>query len=103
MTFVSENELESYIRTLSRRRNLADSTVETKRSRLATYARLCRDVHGSADLVGRLDDLERTEIGWAAIGSNSLFDVVVSKLVFSCGCHSGSCRRSSAMETADSD
>jgi len=51
------DELESYIRTLSRRRNLADSTVETKRSRLATYARLYRDVHGSADLADRLGDL----------------------------------------------
>ncbi|MFD1562538.1 tyrosine-type recombinase/integrase [Haloarchaeobius amylolyticus] len=52
------DELESYIRTLSRRRNLAESTVKTKRSRLATYVRLYRDVHGSADLADRLDDLE---------------------------------------------
>ena len=51
------DELESYIRTLARRRNLAESTVETKRSRLATYARLYRDVHGSADLIARLGDL----------------------------------------------
>ncbi|AEH39521.1 tyrosine-type recombinase/integrase [Halopiger xanaduensis] len=52
------DELESYVRTLDRRRNLAESTVETKRSRLATYARCYRDVHGRADLVARLDDLE---------------------------------------------
>jgi len=51
------DELESYIRTLERRRNLAETTVTTKRSRLATYARLYRDVHGRADLVDRLDDL----------------------------------------------
>ena len=51
------DELKSYIRTLSRRRNLADSTIETKRSRLAAYARLYRDVHGSADLTDRLGDL----------------------------------------------
>ncbi|RZV06328.1 site-specific recombinase XerD [Natrinema hispanicum] len=51
------DELKSYIRTLSRRRNLADSTIETKRSRLAAYARLYRDVHGSADLTDHLGDL----------------------------------------------
>lgn len=51
------DELESYVRTLDRRRNLAESTVTTKRSRLATYARLYRDVHGRADLIARLDDL----------------------------------------------
>ncbi len=51
------DELESYIRTLARRRNLAESTVETKRSRLATYTRLYRDLHGSADLADRLGDL----------------------------------------------
>ncbi|MFC6764572.1 tyrosine-type recombinase/integrase [Natrinema soli] len=51
------DELESYVRTLDRRRNLAESTVTTKRSRLATYARLYRDVHGQADLVDRLADL----------------------------------------------
>ncbi|QCW05250.1 tyrosine-type recombinase/integrase [Natrinema pallidum] len=53
------DELESYIRTLDRRRNLAESTVATKRSRLATYARLYRDVHGRADLTARLGDLTR--------------------------------------------
>lgn len=52
------DELESYVRTLDRRRNLAESTVTTKRSRLATYARLYRDIHGRADLGARLDDLE---------------------------------------------
>lgn len=52
------DELESYVRTLDRRRNLAESTVTTKRSRLATYARLYRDIHGQADLVDRLGDLE---------------------------------------------
>lgn len=52
------DELESYVRTLDRRRNLAESTVTTKRSRLATYARLYRDIHGRADLVDRLGDLE---------------------------------------------
>ncbi|UHQ98239.1 tyrosine-type recombinase/integrase (plasmid) [Natrinema zhouii] len=50
------DELESYVRTLDRRRNLAESTVTTKRSRLATYARLYRDVHGRADLVDRLGE-----------------------------------------------
>lgn len=52
------DELDSYVRTLDRRRNLAKSTIETKRSRLATYAGLYRDVHGQADLIARLGDLE---------------------------------------------
>ncbi|MFC4989270.1 tyrosine-type recombinase/integrase [Saliphagus infecundisoli] len=52
------NELNAYIRTLDQRRNLAESTITTKRSRLATYARLYHDIHGSADLVSRLTDLE---------------------------------------------
>ncbi|WP_425499823.1 tyrosine-type recombinase/integrase [Natrinema caseinilyticum] len=52
-------ELESYIRTLDRRRNLAETTIRTKRSRLATYARRYRDQHGRADLVDRLTTLDR--------------------------------------------
>ncbi|WP_114579634.1 tyrosine-type recombinase/integrase [Saliphagus sp. LR7] len=52
------DELNTYIRTLDQRRNLAESTISTKRSRLATYASLYHDIHGSADLVDRLTDLE---------------------------------------------
>ncbi|UHQ96129.1 tyrosine-type recombinase/integrase [Natrinema halophilum] len=52
------DELRSYIRTLDRRRDLAENTIATKQSRLATYARLYRDVHGRADLTGRIDDIE---------------------------------------------
>ena len=50
------DQLESYLETLERRRNLADSTVRAKQSRLATYARRYRDVHGRADLVDRAAD-----------------------------------------------
>ncbi|EMA36300.1 tyrosine-type recombinase/integrase [Halobiforma nitratireducens] len=50
------DELESYLETLERRRQLATSTVRTKQSRLATYARLYREVHGEADLVDRAAD-----------------------------------------------
>lgn len=52
------DELNAYVRTLDKRRNLADSTVSTKQSRLATYARVYDDIHGSADLVDRLTKLE---------------------------------------------
>ena len=53
------DELESYLRTLERRRELAESTVATKQSRLATYARIYRGLHGQADLVDRVADVER--------------------------------------------
>ncbi|ELZ05042.1 integrase family protein [Natrialba chahannaoensis JCM 10990] len=49
-------ELESYLRTLDRRRQLAETTVRTKQSRLATYSRLYRDLHGQANLVERVAD-----------------------------------------------
>lgn len=49
-------ELEAYLESQRRRRSLADSTVEGKRSRLATYARTYGDCHETADLVGPLAD-----------------------------------------------
>ncbi|ADD07331.1 XerC/D-like integrase (plasmid) [Natrialba magadii ATCC 43099] len=49
-------ELESYLRTLERRRQLAETTVRTKQSRLATYTRLYRELHGKANLVERVAD-----------------------------------------------
>jgi len=49
-------ELDKYVRTLSRRRKLADSTVETKRARLAKYVRIYADVHGAAPIVKRVCD-----------------------------------------------
>ncbi|ELY48815.1 tyrosine-type recombinase/integrase [Natronolimnohabitans innermongolicus] len=50
-------ELESYVDTLRRRRReLSDATVETRRSRLATYVRTYSRVHGDAALVDRADD-----------------------------------------------
>ncbi|MFC4990484.1 tyrosine-type recombinase/integrase [Saliphagus infecundisoli] len=52
------DELEAYIRTLEQRRNLAESTISTKRSRLATYARTYQDAHGHADLIDPLTDLD---------------------------------------------
>ncbi|APW97958.1 integrase [Halobiforma lacisalsi AJ5] len=50
------DELESYLETLERRRQLATSTVQTKQSRLATYARIYREVHEEANLVDRAAD-----------------------------------------------
>jgi site-specific recombinase XerD len=50
------DELESFIRTLERRQGLADTTVATKRSRLATYAQLYDELHGQANLVDRVVD-----------------------------------------------
>jgi integrase len=49
-------QLDKYVRTLSRRRKLADSTVETKRARLAKYVRIYADVHGAAPIVKRVRD-----------------------------------------------
>ncbi|WP_254810721.1 site-specific integrase [Natronosalvus amylolyticus] len=49
-------ELESYVRTIDRRRGLAKSTVDTKRARLAQFARVYADIHGQADLVERVGD-----------------------------------------------
>ncbi|OIB59006.1 tyrosine-type recombinase/integrase [Natrialba sp. SSL1] len=49
-------ELESYLRTLERRRQLAETTVRTKQSRLATYSRIYRELHGEANLLERVAD-----------------------------------------------
>lgn len=58
------DELESYLESVRRRQNLAESSLASKRSRLATYARTYRDIHGEAELVERVADLdeESTEI-----------------------------------------
>lgn len=50
------DELEAYVRTIDRRRGLAQSTVDTKRARLAQFARVYADIHGQADLVARVGD-----------------------------------------------
>lgn len=52
----TRNELQSYVRVLDRRQGLAKSTIATKRTHLATYARAYRDLHGEADLLGDLRD-----------------------------------------------
>lgn len=50
-------ELESYIQTLRRRRrDLSDTTVNTRRSRLAKYVRIYENFHGDAALIDRADD-----------------------------------------------
>ena len=48
------DELELYLESLERRRNLAESTIKSKQARLATYARVYRDLHGQATLVTRV-------------------------------------------------
>lgn len=50
--------LESYLETLARRQGLAESTVTSRRSRLAKYVRTYRDLHGGAPLVKRAGDPE---------------------------------------------
>ncbi|WP_148414120.1 tyrosine-type recombinase/integrase [Haloferax sp. KTX1] len=47
---------ESYLDMLESRRGLADSTLPTRRTHLARFARVYRDRHGSSDLLSRLDD-----------------------------------------------
>lgn len=48
--------LERYLDARRRRKNWTETTIRTKRYRLATYARTYRDCHGVADLVTPLRD-----------------------------------------------
>ena len=56
-------ELELYLETYLRRQNLADSTINSKRARLAKYIRTYADLHSRADIVSRLraDDEPRRD------------------------------------------
>ncbi|WP_306061789.1 tyrosine-type recombinase/integrase [Natronococcus wangiae] len=47
-------ELELYLRSYQRRKGRAESTIDSKRSRLARYARTYADLYGEADLVERV-------------------------------------------------
>ncbi|KAB1185137.1 MULTISPECIES: tyrosine-type recombinase/integrase [Haloferax] len=47
---------ESYLGMLESRRGLAESTIPTRRTHLARFARVYRDLHGRATLLERLDD-----------------------------------------------
>lgn len=72
------NELTAYIEHLKTRKQRQESTVNTIRSRLATYARTHEQVHGTADLISPLDSLDqRPEAISKAIG---VFDVLDKKL-----------------------
>ncbi len=51
----TQSAFESYLRSLDRRRNLADSTLTSKRTHLAAYAEIYRDLHGTDDLLAPLD------------------------------------------------
>ena len=55
----TRDELQSYCKTLRDRRGQAESTVRTKRSRLATYAQTYADVHGEADFIAQVQDQDR--------------------------------------------
>jgi site-specific recombinase XerD len=48
--------LEDYVEELARDRGRAESTVASRRSRLTTYARTYREVHGDGDLLSPLPD-----------------------------------------------
>lgn len=50
------DELETFLRSLSRRRGLADSTINTKQARLAKYARVYANLYTRADFVARSVD-----------------------------------------------
>ena len=52
----TRRELSAYIHTLEKRRRLAESTCRTKRARLAKYARLHAEIHGSDDLLSPAGD-----------------------------------------------
>jgi site-specific recombinase XerD len=47
---------ESYLEMLDSRRGLAATTLPTRRTHLARFARLYRHLHGQANLLGQLDD-----------------------------------------------
>jgi integrase len=50
------DEFESHLRALGRRRKLADSTLASTRTHLATYAEIYEGLHGTSDLLAPLDD-----------------------------------------------
>jgi len=78
---------------------VGDGITIAERSR--EFGSLERDIFLIDALAVEVDKiLERTEIGRVAVDSSSVFDVVEDEFVFSCGCHSGSCGGSSALETA---
>lgn len=71
-------ELDQYIDHLKTRKERQESTVNTIRSRLATYARTHDKVHDTADLISPLGDLDRRpEAISKAIG---VFDVLDNQL-----------------------
>jgi integrase len=54
------DELQNYYQTLlERREDLAESTARTHRSRLATFARAYKDVHGAAEIVQGVAEIQR--------------------------------------------
>lgn len=69
---------ETYLRDRQRRQNLADSTIRSKRTRLARYAREYEALHGEAPLVNRVGDrdLQPEEIERVL----SVFDVLDDQL-----------------------
>ncbi|MFC7187943.1 tyrosine-type recombinase/integrase [Halorubrum yunnanense] len=69
---------ETYLRDRQRRQNLADSTIRSKRTRLARYAREYEALHGEAPLVDRVGDrdLQPEEIERVL----SVFDVLDHEL-----------------------
>lgn len=55
-------EVESYLSTLERRKGLKETTIESKQTRLATYARVYAELHGQANLIERVTSADtRTE------------------------------------------
>lgn len=52
----TRSAFESYLRARDRRRSLADSTLTSMRTHLATYARTYHELHGSDDLLSPVED-----------------------------------------------
>jgi len=54
-------KIERYLNTRQKRRNHSDNTVNSKRSRLAQFARIYEDIHGHSDIHRYLDEGEPIE------------------------------------------
>lgn len=63
----TKDAFESFLKSLSRRRELVQNTLDTKRTHLATYARIYEDLHGASDLLSPVQDTSKQarEVGRA--------------------------------------
>lgn len=77
----TREELDDHLNSLSMRRGLADSTLKTKRSRLAKYARLYEELHGTGNLLDPTDSGEaRNPEAFAYGRAVEVFDVIDNEI-----------------------